>query len=189
VTRRGRCSVIAATILVLVVGIEALKAQGAPRTEYEIKAAYLYSFGRFVEWPSGGTSRANPNFAICVLGVDPFGAALDTTLAGATMRGQKVVGKRIVTAKEAVGCHVLFISASEAHQLGTIVRALDKVDVLTVSDIPQFAGRGGMIQFVTAGNKVRFEINLTPAQDARLTLSSDLLRVASAVRRERPPAE
>jgi len=188
-TRRARLSSIAATILVLLVDVGGLFAQGAPHTEYDIKAAYLYTFGRFVEWPPRGASRDAANFAICVLGVDPFGAALDATLAGATMRGKKVVGKRIVTPKDALDCHVLFISASEERQLDAIVRALDKTDILTVSDIPKFAERGGMIQFITAGQRVRFEINLAVAQDAGLSLSSDLLKVASAVRRDRRPAE
>jgi hypothetical protein len=80
-------------------------------------------------------------------------------------------------------CRVLYISASEDGRLKEILAGLDKSGVLTVSDIPQFSQRGGMIQFVLVGNKLRFEVNLTNAQTAGLTLSSDLLKVAVAVRK------
>ncbi len=161
-------------------GADALQA----RSEYELKAAYLYSFGRFVEWPAGDP-RASGDFIICVLGSDPFGPALDATVSGVTLRGRKVVGRRLSTAAGAADCHILFISASEERQLETIVGSLAQAGVLTVSDIPRFVGRGGMIQFVVSGGRVRFEIDLRPARDANLTLSSELLRVAAAVRPDR----
>lgn len=162
-----------------------LGAQGPPRTEYEIKAAYLYTFGRFVEWPARA-ARGDSDFTVCVLGTDPFGPALDSTLSDGTMRGRKVMARRIAAPDEASDCYVLFISASEERRLPTIIQALGHVDILTVSDIPQFVTRGGMIQFITAGNRVRFEINLASARGAGLTMSSELLRVASAVRNNPP---
>jgi hypothetical protein len=180
--------VLAAAALALVLtSVGRVDAQGPPRSEFEIKAAYLYTFGRFVEWPSR-PPRDDPSFAICVLGTDPFGTALDSTLADGVMHGRKVVARRIAKPEDAVACHILFISASEERRLTAIVQSLKQADVLTVSDIPQFAARGGMIQFVTAGSRVRFEINLPSARDAGLTMSSELLRVASAVRNN-PPGE
>ena len=165
-------------------GLEARQA----RTEYELKAAYLYSFGRFVEWPASDP-KANGDFTICVLGSDPFGPALDATLAGATLRGRKVVGKRLPTAAGAADCHILFISASEERQLEPIIAGLGRSGVLTVSDMPRFVGRGGMIQFVMSSGRVRFEIDLRPARSAGLMLSSELLRVAASVRADREPGE
>ena len=156
-----------------------------PRTEYEIKAAYLFTFGRFVGWPERDPAHDPASFVICILGNDPFGAALDSTVAGATLQGRSVIARRLTSTREAASCHVLFISASEERQLATIVQEIGHAGVLTVSDMPRFVGRGGMIQFLTSGSRVRFEIDLQPAQEAGLTLSSDLLRVASAVRRER----
>jgi hypothetical protein len=147
-----------------------------------VKAAYLYNFGRFVEWPNALTANSG-SFTVCVLGQDPFGPALDATLAGETIAGKKVVAKRISTPQESGNCQILFLSGAEAGRLNKIVEDLDKVAVLTVSDMPQFAQRGGMIQFVLEGNRVRFEVNLTATQHAGLTLSSDLLKVATAVRR------
>jgi hypothetical protein len=156
-----------------------------PRTEAEVKAAYLYTFIRFIEWPA---ARSEPTFSICVLGADPFGAVLDTTLAGTAVRGRKVVPRRLAGAADAAGCHVLFISTSEDRQLAGIVTALGRGSVLTVSDIPGFVGRGGMIGFHIADNRVRFQVDLQPARSAGLTMSSDLLRVASAVRGGKPGA-
>jgi YfiR/HmsC-like len=154
-------------------------------SEYQVKTAYLYNFARFVWWPQAATG-SNDSFPICVLGQDPFGRALDAGLAGQTVDRRKVVVRRISNASEAAGCHVLFISASEDGRLKTILAALDKEPILTVSDMPQFSERGGMIQFVLEGDRVRFEVNLPAAEDAGLTLSSELLRVAAAIKRNPP---
>jgi hypothetical protein len=154
-------------------------------SEYQVEAVYLYNFGRFVEWPSKGTAAKTGSFTICVLGDDPFGTALDTTVAGEAIGNQSVVARRLSNPQEAVECQILFVSSSEANKLNKIVEVLDKSAVLTVSDMPQFLERRGMIQFVSEGNRIRFEVNLTAAQHAGLTLSSDLLKVAAAVRRDK----
>jgi len=158
-------------------------AQRPKPSDYQVKAAYLYNFGRFVEWPSEVAAAKSGPFTVCVLGQDPFGSTLDATLAGETIAGKNVVAKRISTAQESVDCQILFLSAAEASRLHKLIEDLDKVAVLTVSDMPQFAQRGGMIQFVLEGSRVRFEVNLTATQRAGLTLSSDLLKVATAVRK------
>ena len=169
----------AAAVLVVMYACSA-DAQPVARSEYEIKAAYLFSFGRFVEWPSR-TARDESSFTICVLGADPFGTALDTTLAGATIHGRKVSARRLDAPEDAAGCHIVFVSMSEERRVGTIVPALRHSGALTVSDMPEFTSRGGMIQFLTAASRVRFEINLEPARETGLMMSSELLRVASAV--------
>jgi hypothetical protein len=160
-----------------------LTAQEAKPSEYAVKATYLFNFARFVEWPAGATPSAETSFAICVLGQDPFGQALDATLAGQAVDGKPVVPKRISRAEDSVDCRILFISPSEAARLKEILTTVNRSGVLTVSDMPQFAKRGGMIQFVLDGNRVRFEVNLTNARDAGLTLSSELLKVAVTVRK------
>lgn len=151
-------------------------------SEYEIKAAYLYNFGRFVEWPHNVLSSEAAQFTICVLGHDPFGRALDATISGEKIDGKNVVARRITKVGEAKTCRVLFVSASEDKQLSEILSSLDKLSVLTVSDIPEFVQQGGMVQFVLADKRVRFEINLAAAQQAGLNLSSELLKVATDVR-------
>jgi len=160
-----------------------LLAQGSKHPEYEVKAAYLYNFGSFVEWPPSAAVPRGDAFTICVLGQDPFGPALDATLAGETLNGKTVMPKRISKPQQAAGCRILFISSSEENQLKEILGTLDKASVLTVSDMPQFVQRGGMVQFILADNRVRFEVNLATVERAGLTFSSQLLKLAISVKR------
>ena len=157
-------------------------AQGARPEEYQVKAVYLYNFGRFIDWPAAAAK--DDSFAICVLGGDPFGAALDATVAGEKIGDRNLVARRIATAHDAPGCRILFVSSSEASHVKDILGSLNNSSILTVSDIPGFTGDGGMIEFVTRENKVRFEVNLTRADKAGLIFSSQLLKVAADVRRE-----
>ena len=157
--------------------------QAAPTTEYEVKAAYLYNFGRFVQWPARATAAEGRYFTICVLGDDPFGPVLNATIADETIDGKTVVAKRISAPQQAVNCRILFISSSEDRQLKEILIALAKASVLTVSDMPQFARRGGMVQLILDGSKVRFEVNLSSAERAGLIFSSQLLKLAVSIRK------
>jgi len=159
-------------------------AQDPKPTEYQVKAAYLSNFGRFVDaWGSAAKPSVEEAFSICVLGKDPFGSSLDIAVKGESIAGVTVAVKRISQPPEVQGCRVLFISSSEQGQLSAILSALANAPVLTVADIPDFVKRGGMIQFVLDGNRVRFEIDMAAAGRAGLTLSSDLLKVARVVRR------
>ena len=180
--RNGLFRLLAIAIASVLVGPSWLHAQRSSPSEYEVKAAYLYDFGKFVTWPANAAT--GDGFPICVLGEDPFGATFDATIAGENINGKKVVVNRIAKPQEAVSCRILFISASEEKQLKDILSTLDKTSVLTVSDISQFTRRGGMIQFVIDANRVRFEVNVATAQRAGLTLSSQLLKVAINVRRD-----
>jgi YfiR/HmsC-like len=188
ITRRdpGHSAGLAALALAsLLAWVPSLLAQDPKPTEYQVKAIYLFNFGRFVEWPASITTPRAKSFAVCVLGQDPFGAALDAALSGEMINLAPVVARRIPKPEEAVNCRVLFISSSESSQLGEVLASLDKRSVLTVSDMPQFAKRGGMVQFLLDGNRVRFEVNLDATQRVGLNLSSDLLKLAIAVRRAR----
>ena len=155
------------------------QAQYKPQ-EYAVKAAYLYNFSQFVEWPTN--NQNSDSFLICVLGQDPFGPTLNNTLAGETVAGRNIVIKRISTPQDAVTCRVLFISSSEEKRLKQIFMTLGDASVLTVSDLPQFTLHGGMVQFLLQEDRVRFEVNLTTAEHARLTFSSELLKLAVNVR-------
>jgi hypothetical protein len=177
-----------ATVSWLLVAISNLYADQPKPTAYQVQAAYLYNFGKFVQWPAATRASAGP-FKVCVFGEDPFGAILNTTVAGGTLDGKAVVAKRIVSAGDAVDCQILFISPSEDRRLDKILEALSSAAVLTVSDMPRFAERGGMIQFILDENRVRFQVNLTAAQNAGLILSSQLLKLAALVRRSSSPGE
>jgi YfiR/HmsC-like len=149
-------------------------------SELEVKAVYLYHFAKFVRWPERAQSRGG-SFSICVLGVDPFGPILERTLAGETLDGRPAETKRIEDPREAEGCRILFISASERNRLSRVLEATRDHAVLTVSDVENFAGAGGMIGLVLEESRVRFDVNLDAARAADLTLSSELLKVARRV--------
>lgn len=161
-----------------------LIAQTPKPTEYQVKAAYLSDLGRFVEtWGSTPRPSATEPFEICVLGQDPFGSVLDAALKGEAIHGAPLLAKRISHPQDAQTCRVLFIAASEAPQLDAILASLADAPVLTVGDAPDFVRRGGIIQFVLDGNKVKFEINLAASRRAGLNLSSELLKLARVVRK------
>lgn len=157
-------------------------AQENKPSEYAVKAAYLYNFGKFVQWPAGTAPEGSgSDFLICVLGPDPFGSTLDETVKGESIEGQPLATRRIDKVESVDGCRILFISATLKERLNMILQALQSKPVLTVSDTPDFCNRGGMVQFVLQGDKVRFEVNLAPAEKAGVTLSSQLLKVATSV--------
>jgi hypothetical protein len=172
-----RTAVLAACLLVPQSGFT----QEPKPTEYEVEAAYLSNLGRFVDWPV--KPAPGEAFDVCVLGPDPFGTLLDNALKGEQIGNAQMVARRLSSAEEISSCRILFISSLRESQLPAVLTALGASNVLTVSDMPAFTRRGGMIQFVTEGNRVRFEINLNAAQRAGLSLSSQLLKLAVAVRR------
>jgi hypothetical protein len=156
-----------------------------PPTEYEVKAAFLYNFARFVEWPAEAFRDAHAPFVIAVLGRDPFGRALDQTVAGKSVLGRRIEVRRADRLDGVRGAHIVFVSASERGHLSTILRAMNAPGVLVVGETDGFAQRGGAINFVLHGNKVRFEINPARAEQSRLRISSQLLKLATLVAGER----
>ncbi len=166
-----------------VTGGAKLEAQTPKPTDFEVEAAYLSNFGRFVEWPATSASAASVQFNVCVLGTDPFGPLLDNALKGETIRGVPMMAKRIAGPEESGSCRVLYIGSSTDGRLKAALAALRTSTVLTVSDAADFTRLGGMIQFVLEGNKVRFEINLAAAHRSSLSVSSELLKVATAIRK------
>jgi hypothetical protein len=184
----ARRTVLAAALaLVLAVAAEVVApAQQRKPLDYEVKAVYLLNFGRFATWPSSAPVRTDV-FPVCVLGQDPFGRALDAAVSSETINGQMVVARRLDRPEDAAACRVLFISASEQARVRQILAVVSRAPTLTVSDAPQFVEQDGMIQFVAEGNKVRFAVNVSAAERAGLSLSSELLRVAVSVKtRSRP---
>src|SRR6266436_6622482 len=174
---------VAVAFAVALIGNCNLSAQAPKITEYQVKAAYLANFGRFAEWPGSVAADKSESFNICVLGQDPFGADLDAAVAGETIGRARVLAKRISKPQDAVDCRILFISSSEASQWKEILTALRTLSVLTVSDMPQFTRRGGIIQFLLDGNRVRFDINLAATERVGVKLSSELLKLAVTVSR------
>lgn len=152
-----------------------------PVSEYAVKAAYLFNFGKFVHFTPSASMTGRQTFDICVVGEDPLGATLDELTASEQLDGKPVRVLRLKSPAEARGCAIAYISADEGPRLAEDLEALRDSEVLTVSDAPDFLRRGGMIQFVTIENHVRFAVNLDAARKEHLALSSELLRVAVSV--------
>ncbi len=164
--------------LLLAVIPASLRAQSA---EYQIKAAMIYNFAKFVEWPADALAPAPAPLTLCVLGRDPFGGAL-AAIEGRSAQGRELRVRRGLAADEFRGCHLLFIADSEERRLPALLRTLANQPVLAVSDIEGFAEAGGTIALIESDGRLQFEINLGAAQRANLKISSQLLRLAKLVR-------
>jgi len=148
--------------------------------EYQVKAAYLLNFARFVEWPPDVLPASSP-LIIGIVGDNPFGSALEEALRGKSANGHPIQLRRLRWDGLLLPCQMIFVGASEEPHLPQILKFVGQDGVLTVSDIDRFSLRGGVIEFHTVGNRVRFDINRAPALAARLNISSKLLSVARAV--------
>jgi hypothetical protein len=148
--------------------------------EYLIKAAFLYNFAKFVEWPANAFTHESDPIILCILGTDPFGNALDS-IEGKMINNRKLEIKRCETVEEAKNCHILFVSSSKKTSVPQILNAFKNLAVMTVGDMEDFGRLGGIINFIIVENKVRFEINLDSAQKAGLKISSKLLKLAIIV--------
>jgi hypothetical protein len=162
--------------LVLMVGaITPLRAD-APSREYQLKAAFIYNFAQFIEWPDKAFAKANSPIVITVLGDNPFGNVLDQVTKGKQIRGREIV-VHYVKDPAAIGqTHVLFIGAPHNQNPGQILGGLN--GVLTIADTDNFTGAGGMIRFFSEENKLRFEINTKATDKAGIKVSAKLLQLA-----------
>jgi hypothetical protein len=173
-----RCAAILFTLLAAHLWTPTASAQASP-DEYQVKAAYLLNFARFVEWPADVLSPSAP-LEIVIIGVDPFSGSLDEVLRGKSANGHPIHLRHQRWDEILTPYHIVFIAASEEQHLQAILVYLGR-NVLTVSDIDHFSLRGGVIEFRMVGNRVRFDIDRTSADGAHLNISSKLLSVARAV--------
>jgi len=153
----------------------------APSSEYQAKAAHLFNFLKFVEWPEDSFADPLAPIVIGVVGEDPFGSALSEMVIGRTVQGRDLVLRKYHVGEDLRGAHLLFIGASERKQLPQILSSLRGSNVLTVADTEGFLEAGGMIQFLNDGEQVRFAINVDAVNGSRLKMSSKLLRLAKFV--------
>lgn len=152
--------------------------QAQSPNEYQVKAAFLYNFAKFVDWPAEAFTDSNAPLVIGVIGDDPFGGALDQAVSGKSIGGHWLNVRRLKWGQDLRSCHILYISSSERRRLPQIIQSLRGASVLTVGDVEEFNQQGGIINFILESNKVRFEINSRAADQARLRISSKLLALA-----------
>ena len=153
-----------------------LSAAAATPAELAIKAAYLFNFALYTEWPTPPVDAVG----ICIAGPDPFGSALDA-IAGKPLRGKPLIIHRLENSVDFSGCHVVYVNAASNAQRARIARALDQKPVLSVADSADEAFRP-MVLLVPDGNRFAFEVELAVAKTTGLTLGSQMLRLARVVR-------
>jgi len=170
--------------LLLALGITALFCERvhAQGKEYQLKAAFLFNFAQFVDWPSTAYASDKATFRIGVLGDNPFGTSLSHTISGESIKAHKMEVVTGGSLEELKGCQMIFISKSERGQIDDILGKLDSGPVLTVSEMDGFAQKGGMINFFLDGSKVRFEVNPDAAKKCGLKISSQVLSLGKLVK-------
>jgi hypothetical protein len=150
--------------------------------EYQVKAAFLYNFAKFVEWPALTFKTDQDPVRICVLGQDPFGSALGDAVGGKTVLGRPFALSDISSGGQVNDCQILFISASERKHLHSIFAELRTTGILTVGETDGFATEGGIVNFKLSGGRVHLEINVEAAGQAKLRINSSVLSLAQIVK-------
>lgn len=168
-------------IFLLAFGIFSTSFQTTGNREYKVKAAFLFNFAQFVEWPVNALPAPNTPLVIGVLGENPFGTYLEDIISGGQVNGHPLVVQQYKNVEEIKTCHILFINLPEINKLNQAITSLKGRSILTVSDGNNFIKQGGMIRFVIRDDKIRFQINPEPAKEANLMISSKLLRLAEVV--------
>jgi hypothetical protein len=157
----------------------------AQMDEYSIKAAYLYNFSKYVEWPGVTGEEAHTSFVICIVGEDPFGDILNQAVSGKTSGDGRVLEVRRLKAIDPPSlrkCEMVFISVSEKSHAMAIREALKASPVFTVADFSPFAENGGIANLRIDGNKVRVDLNINAANQVNLKISGKLQQVANLVK-------
>ena len=164
--------------LLLATAVWAQKAE-----EYRVKAAFLFNFAKFVEWPAQAFKTSADPIAICVVGQNLFGSALNDAVSGKTVDGRTFLVRQISGDQPTTGCQILFISSSERKRFHAILAEIKTTGVLTVGEAEDFAADGGIINFRIEAGRVCLQVNVDAADQARLRISSKLLSLAQIVKR------
>lgn len=172
-----------AAVLVAFVALASLPtgAAGAQPSENEVKAAFLFNFTKFVEWPERFLGPVESPFAFCLFGETTVAESLEEAVRGRHVRGRPAVVRRASDLADLGGCRILFVGRSEAGRVSEVVAALRDRPVLTVGDHAGFVGAGGMIELVLRQRRVRFRVDHSAASRAGLAISAKLLGLAERV--------
>jgi len=181
--RTTRCQwLLALACLWLAGGLATGDEKSAGVSEYQVKAAFLYNFIKFTNWPASAFSKTESPMVIGIVGEDPFGQGLDELISGEVVEKRPLMVKRLRADEDLKSCHVVFISRSEKDRLPTLLSQLKGSPVLTISDISDFAEQGGMVNFVLVAKSVKLEINRGVVEGAGLQISGKLLNLARIVK-------
>jgi hypothetical protein len=154
------------------------RAQTRPALEYQVKAAFLFNFTRFIHWPPSAYSSPDAPFVIGIVGNDPFGSYIDDLVSGELAEGHKILVRRYTDGSDPKGCHLVFINCSTPAQTKTTILQTGGQNILTVGDQDDFISMGGILRFYKQDNKIKMEIELAAAKAAELDISAKLLQLA-----------
>jgi hypothetical protein len=177
-----RVSVRPAIALALMLFAAGVATQESTPSEYQVKAAFLVNFPKYVEWPAEAFAETNSPIVIAVLGETKVTAELEKISAGRIVNGRKIVLKRLASGEESGVRHILFVPAAEQKHFPKLLAKLKEGSVLTVGESDDFLERRGIINLALRDQRIALEVNLTAADNARITISSKLLKVASVVK-------
>ena len=172
-------------VLVCVTYSAMTAAQSGAPTEYQVKAAFLVNFAKFVEWPDTSFADARAPMVLGIVGDDPFGTDLSQMVIRQSIKSRTISIRKYRFGDDLRSCHVLYVSASEQTRTAQVLGGLQGASVLTVSDIPGFVGGGGVVQFYMEEDRVRFVVNVEAAARANLRVSAKLLAVAHVINEAR----
>ena len=172
------------SLIGLLAGSLQLHAQAPAFDEYQVKAAFLYNFAKFVEWPPGTFANFNDPIGICIAGQNPFGSTLDYMVQGKKVGDRAFAVRRLPDTQQARSCQILFIGAGEWKRVRGLLDGLKGSSVLTVGETDDFTSLGGIIAFQLQGPRVRIHIALEPAERAKLRISSKLLSLAEIAKKQ-----
>ncbi|MES2571339.1 MAG: YfiR family protein [Verrucomicrobiota bacterium] len=172
-----------AALTLLFVHVTACEAGMEVSKAYQLKAAFLYKFIKFVEWPPQSFADAQSPIVIGVLGINPFGSELEDLVRDRTINGRSIVVRSVQGGGSVKGMHILFVSESEQRRFEAL-KGMLPANVLTVGESPAFAQEGGIIVFTLDGDKLRFEINMVVAGQGGLKINAQLQKLATVVRKK-----
>src|SRR5690606_16999269 len=153
--------------------------------EYQVKAAFIYNFTGFVEWPDSVFASPKAPLVIGVYGKNPFSNYLNEIVRNETVDGHPIEVRPVTNSNEFANCHILFLNPGQKENMRELLDVAERYPVLTVSDHPDFDRAGGIIRLYTDQNRVRLRINISAAQEANLRISSKLLKVAELTDQKR----
>ena len=168
--------------MILAASLGGAAARGQAVDEYQLKAAFVFNFAKFVEWPPETFSGPRDPIVICILGANPFGDALRQAVNGKAVEDRKPVVRQISEVRQAGGCQILFISSSERKRLRAVLAEIKSSGILTVGDTGNFAAEGGVINLKLEDGRIRLQVNVEAADRQGLRISSKLLSLAQIVK-------
>ena len=164
----------------------AAQSQISSSEEYRLKLAFLYNFAKFVDWPADAFPSPQAPLNLCIVGRDPFDSELEQQVSERTINGHPYVTRRLRADDRLTTCHIVFLPAGSDGALPAIVERLGNSGALIVGESAGFASRGGTVNFLIEGTRLRFEINLEASQRTRSRISSRLLALAKIVKPQQP---